>query len=161
MMVEHWYRTTPVAQLAAHQASQVLHGSEHGRVTRAGVRVTVQVPSAQGAFWRQFLYGIEALRACKLCGALRDEHAEDKLCPACLAYAHGDDEPPCPCEGHPSCPDCNAPTLCHRCGRPVERGACVQVLVDLDPGDPEVGPQPDIQYVDMHGACAAQTKRGV
>jgi hypothetical protein len=46
------------------------------------------------------------------------------------------------------------PNPCERCGRDLLMGEETEVVVaDLDPGDPDVGPSPDIQEIEVHVGC--------
>lgn len=67
-----------------------------------------------------------------------------------------DDDVPCPlCEYDGDCPQCNAPYYCEVCHEPIESGDATRTqLMDLDPGNPEVGPQPNIQTCTVHDRCA-------
>lgn len=54
----------------------------------------------------------------------------------------------------PDGPEDDTPLQCYRCGGIIQEGEETEVvLVDLDPGDPEVGPDPDVQEVKRHKNC--------
>lgn len=49
---------------------------------------------------------------------------------------------------------------CYRCGEPVmDHQAQAEIVADLDPGNPEVGPQPDVQSVVVHSDCLTAEDR--
>jgi hypothetical protein len=50
------------------------------------------------------------------------------------------------------------PPTCHYCHQPSEEMTTTRV--DTDPGDPEVGPQPDIQDVWVCPDCLSEIKMG-
>lgn len=51
------------------------------------------------------------------------------------------------------CPEYQGPDICPLCGHDVDGVDGVYRTVDLDPGDPEVGPDPDIQECLVHVTC--------
>ena len=55
------------------------------------------------------------------------------------------------------CPEDPSPT-CYACARPVDACARALVTVDLDPGNPEVGPQPWVMTVVAHADCADRAR---
>jgi len=50
------------------------------------------------------------------------------------------------------CSDC-APNQCYECGDFEEHGNFTNVLVDTDPGNPEVGPRPSVETVGVCPTC--------
>lgn len=77
---------------------------------------------------------------------------EQAICPNCRSGQAAFS----PYNGELWCPDCGfhsgPPEQCYRCGELID-GDAAEIVVDLDPGDPEVGPAPDVQHVLIHAEC--------
>lgn len=72
---------------------------------------------------------------------------------AATGFEQKDEEPP------PYQPefDDGRPEMCHKCEEDIKDGESTKVVtVDLDPGDCEVGPDPDIQDIIIHENCFKQ-----